>query len=160
MTEKKRVLFVCMGNICRSPAGEGVFRHLVNERGLADQFEIDSAGTTGYHVGEPPDARMTRAASKRGYRLDGASRQFTVQDFTRFDVIIAMDNSNLHNIRRLDPDGSYAEKVHLMLDFHPGKVGQDVPDPYYGGDKGFEKVIDLVEEASQGLLAELLGKDS
>lgn len=153
---KIRVLFVCMGNICRSPTAECVFRDLVEKRGLAGRFEIDSAGTTGYHVGEPPDRRMTDAAAGRGIRLTGQSRQFVRADFDDFDAIVAMDDDNLDGIRSLDPSGRHASKVHLMLDFHPDHAGEGVPDPYYGGRQGFERVLDLLEEACPRLLDELL----
>lgn len=153
--KKKHVLFVCMGNICRSPAGEGLFRAFVAQRGLADRFEIDSAGTIGHHTGEPPDSRMRRAAAARGYDLTGSARQFAAEDFERFDMIVAMDRSNLQGIRALDPGGRYRHKTCLMLDNHPAPRTLDVPDPYYGGPKGFEEVLDLIEQSCEGLLTRL-----
>lgn len=156
MAKKKRVLFVCMGNICRSPAGEGVFRHYVAEQGLQDRVEIDSAGTIGYHAGEPPDSRMTRAARRRGYRLDGQARQFTRRDFDSFDLIVAMDRANRRDILALDPSGRHHGKVHLMCDFHPNPKTSDVPDPYYGGAERFEEVLDLIEQSCPALLKRLL----
>ncbi len=157
----KRILFVCMGNICRSPAAEGVFRRLVAERGLADRIEIDSAGTIGYHAGDPPDARMTAAAARRGISLDGQSaRHFQRADLDAFDMVLAMDRANLRDIRALDESGRHARKIKLFLDFHPSAKGTDVPDPYYGGPDGFEKVLDLIQEAAEPLLGELLKEES
>lgn len=146
-----RLLFVCMGNICRSPAGECLFRAHVERQGTVDRFEIDSAGTTGYHVGEPPDRRMAAAARSRGYNLSGAARQVSARDLDHYDLILAMDDANLRDMRRLDRDGSRAHKIKLMLDFHPTRAGADVPDPYYGGDAGFQEVIDLIEASCPAL---------
>jgi protein-tyrosine phosphatase len=146
-----RVLFVCLGNICRSPTAEGVMRRLVRERGLEDEIEIDSAGTGGWHVGSPPDARATGAAARRGTELSGAARRFDPRrDFDRFDLILAMDAENRRDLLALAPDDESRSKVRM---FRPG--GLDVPDPYYGGEDGFEEVLDLVEEAARGLLDEL-----
>ncbi len=157
---KKRILFVCMGNICRSPTGEGVFRHLVEERGFTDRIEIDSAGTIGYHAGEPPDERMTEAAARRGIRLeDQRARQFRVADFESFDLILAMDRSNFNEIKCLDREGRYTKKVKLFLDYHPTTKNRDMPDPYYGGPEGFEKVLDLIQETAEPLLNDLLKDD-
>jgi protein-tyrosine phosphatase len=144
-----RVLFVCMGNICRSPTAEGVLRRLVRQEGLSDRVEIDSAGTGGWHAGSPPDERATEAARRRGIDLAGAARQVEPADFERFDVILAMDRDNLAELRRLAPDEEARAKVRLLLG------DRDVPDPYYGGDRGFEDVLDLVEEACEELLDEL-----
>lgn len=146
-----RVLFVCMGNICRSPTGEALFRDYVAKQGAADRFDIDSAGTTGYHVGEPPDSRMAAAARTRGYALGGAARQVSRHDIEEYDLVIAMDSSNLRDLHRLDKGGRHEGKLHLMLDFHPARKGADVPDPYYGGEKGFHEVIDLIEQACPSL---------
>jgi protein-tyrosine phosphatase len=146
-----RILFVCLGNICRSPTAEGVMRRLVRERGLEDEIEIDSAGTGGWHVGSPPDARATEAARRRGTELAGSARRFDPQrDFERFDLILAMDAENKHDLLALAPDEEARQKVRM---FRPGDL--DVPDPYYGGDDGFEEVLDLVEEAASELLDEL-----
>lgn len=153
---KKSVLFVCMGNICRSPAAEGVFRAIAEREGVADRLEIDSAGMIGYHEGEPPDARMTAAARKRGYKLSGRARPFRDKDFERFDLIVPMDESNVADMRRLPGYKKHAEKVRLMLDFHPDPPTREVPDPYYGGPAGFDHVVDLVEAASLPLLRHLL----
>lgn len=147
MADATRVLFVCMGNICRSPTAEGVFRHLVHEAGLDDDFEIDSAGTGGWHEGERPDPRATAAAAERGVSLSGRARQVTRDDFDEFDVIVAMDSQNLSDLRHLAPAGT--EQKLRMLDDH------DVPDPYYGLGDHFAEVFDQVEAASRRLLDEL-----
>lgn len=149
---KYRILFVCLGNICRSPAAEGIFGKLVKERGLENRITVDSAGTSGYHDGDLPDHRMRRHGARRGYRFDSLSRKFTVHDFDNFDVIIAMDDSNFHNIMRLAPDLESEKKVYRMVDFSR-KYGHDhIPDPYYSGADGFELVLDLLEDACEGLL--------
>jgi len=144
-----RVLFVCMGNICRSPTAEGVLRRLVREEGLEDRVEIDSAGTGGWHAGSPPDERATEAARRRGIELAGAARQVEPEDFERFDLILAMDRENLAELRALAPDDEARGKVRLLLG------DRDVPDPYYGGEQGFDHVLDLVEAACEDLLDEL-----
>jgi len=150
-----RVLFVCMGNICRSPTAEGVFRQLVREAGLADRIEIDSAGTHGYHVGEPPDRRSQLAARRRGIELsDLRARQVVVEDFERFDWVLAMDKANLRLLRAMCPP-ERADRLRLLLSFAPEVGEAEVPDPYYGGDHGFERVLDLVEAGGRGLLAHL-----
>jgi protein-tyrosine phosphatase len=146
---KTRILFVCMGNICRSPTAEGVMRHLVAERGLQADFEIQSAGTGGWHVGAPPDARATDTAWARGITLEGAARQVTPEDFDDFDLLVAMDRDNLANLRAIAPAGT-EQKLRMLL-----RDGADVPDPYYGGAHGFEHVLDLVESACADLLDEL-----
>jgi protein-tyrosine phosphatase len=152
---KLKVLFVCLGNICRSPLAEGVFRHMVNEAGLADSFEIDSAGTSNYHIGDAPDARTTRVAKARGVALTGAARQIKAPDLDRFDYVIAMDRQNLANVRELT-QGAVKAKIHLLREFEAGDdVDPDVPDPYYGGPRGFEDVHDIVERACAGLLAHI-----
>lgn len=145
-----RLLFVCLGNICRSPTAEGVMRHLVREEGLEDRVEIDSAGTGGWHVGSPPDERATEAARRRGIALAGSARRFSVEDFDRFDLILAMDSENLRDLRALAPDDEARSKVRLLRG-----PDLDVPDPYYGGDRGFEDVLDQVEEACRALLDEI-----
>ena len=154
---KTRVLFVCMGNICRSPTAEGVFRYYAEQAGLADRLEIDSAGTHAYHVGEPADRRARAAAERRGMSLDGIrARRVSAQDYQRFDYIIAMDEDNLARLRDEAPEGHDA-RLHLFLEF--AAVSEtEVPDPYYGGAAGFERVLDLVEDASRGLL-ETLSRD-
>ena len=150
-----RVLFVCMGNICRSPMAEGVFRRRVDEAGLAAQIAVDSAGTHSYHVGEPPDVRAQEAAQRRGYDISRLrARQITRDDFNKFDYVLAMDETNRRLLARLCP-GHQAGKLKLFLEFHADPAAREVPDPYYGGAQGFEKVLDLVEEAAQGLLGHL-----
>jgi protein-tyrosine phosphatase len=149
-----RIVFVCMGNICRSPTAEGVMRRLVEEEGL--DVEIDSAGTGAWHVGEPPDSRAKVAARRRGVTLEGAARQIRPDDFERFDLVIALDRSNLRELLAIAPDEEAAEKVRLLREFDPAADGDlDVPDPYYGGDNGFETVLDMVEASCRGLIDEL-----
>jgi len=151
-----RILFVCMGNICRSPTAEGVMRHLLEDAGLADRGEIESAGTGGWHAGEPPDERATLAARRRGVTLEGAARQVRPEDFRRFDLLIALDRANLRELLARAPDEEAAEKVRLLREFDPAADGDlDVPDPYYGGDRGFETVLDMVEASCRGLIEEL-----
>jgi protein-tyrosine phosphatase len=155
-----RILFVCMGNICRSPTAEGVMRHLVREAGLEDEIVIDSAGTGGWHVGDPPDRRATETAAQRGIVLEGAARQLTVDDFEDFDLLLAADRDNLEGIRAIAPDEEAAAKARLLREFDPASAGApdlDVPDPYYGGPQGFETVLDQVEAACRGLLDEIRG---
>ena len=149
--EEVSVLFVCMGNICRSPTAEGVFRHIVNEAGLAERFEIDSAGTHAYHTGEPPDRRAMAAAEKRGVSLKNiAARRVVVTDFERFDYVIAMDEGNQQRLMDKAPE-EHQSKIHLFLSFSANDE-TEVPDPYYGGAAGFEHVLDLIEMASKDLL--------
>lgn len=156
----KRVLFVCLGNICRSPTGEGLLRHLLAERGLEGEIEVDSAGTGAWHVGEGPDARMTRAAAGRGYRLEGAARQVTAADFGRFDLVVAMDRQNLADLEAMaPPPAERRAELRLFSHFLPSGSPADVPDPYYGGDDGFERVIDLVEEGCAAIADHLLDGD-
>lgn len=148
------LLFVCMGNICRSPTAEGVFRHLASEAGLAESLFIDSAGTHAYHVGEPPDRRSQAAAERRGYALaEIRARRVAPEDFERFDLILAMDRDNLANLRAVSEE-MHHEKIRLFLSYASGS-DDEVPDPYYGGATGFERVLDLVEDASRRLIDEL-----
>ena len=152
-----RILFVCMGNICRSPTAEGVMRHVIEREGLGATIEVESAGTGGWHVGDPPDQRSAAAARKRGITIDGAARQFTSEDFDDFDLILAMDEQNRRDILRLASSDEQRAKVRMFREFDPASRGEpnlDVPDPYYGGEDGFEDVLDLVEAAAEGLLAE------
>ena len=155
--EKIGVLFVCMGNICRSPTAEGVFRHYVREAGLAEHIKTDSAGTHAYHVGDSPDRRARSAAERRGVSLDDIrARRVRSEDFERFDYVIAMDRDNLAMlIDQSEPE--HHEKIRLFLEFSDSHE-DEVPDPYYGGAAGFERVLDLVEDASKGLL-EMLRKN-
>ena len=140
-----RILFVCLGNICRSPTAEGVMRRLLEQEGL--DWEVDSAGTGAWHVGNPPDARATAAAARRGIALDGAARQVRPADFERYDLILAADRSNLRDLLAIAPR-QHRDKVRLLLG------DRDVPDPYYGADGGFDEVLDLCEDACRRLLAE------
>lgn len=149
---KISVLFVCMGNICRSPTAEGVFRKFVSDAGLADIIHSDSAGTHAYHSGQKADRRARAAAERRGYSLeDIRARPVTDMDFEGFDYILAMDLDNLEMLQHSSDEEHHA-KISLFLDFSTSAKGGEVPDPYYGGSTGFERVLDLVEEASEGLL--------
>ncbi|MDH4151088.1 MAG: low molecular weight phosphotyrosine protein phosphatase [Betaproteobacteria bacterium] len=149
------VLFVCMGNICRSPTAEGVFRHLLEQQGMTEQVLTDSAGTHDYHIGAPPDLRAQAAAARRGYDLSMLrARQVTPADFERFDYVLAMDEANLGELLPLCPDAS-RDRLRLLLEFAEEVERRDVPDPYYGGEQGFEDVLDLVENAARGLLAHI-----
>ena len=159
-----RILFVCLGNICRSPTAEGVMRHLLHEAGLEDRVTVDSAGTGGWHVGAAPDERATSAAQERGISLEGAARRFEPADFDRFDLILAMDAENRRDLQRLAPDDETRAKVRMLREFDAASVATarsaadlDVPDPYYGGPRGFEDVLDLVDAACRGLLEEISG---
>jgi protein-tyrosine phosphatase len=154
--ERVRVLFVCLGNICRSPTAEGVMRALVSDAGLEDRIELDSAGTGAWHIDEPPDARATNAAHERGIVLAGRARQVEREDFAEFDLIVAMDRSNLADLRRIAPDDAARAKLRLLRDYDPSSDGElDVPDPYHGGSRGFDDVFDLVQRSCVALLAEL-----
>src|SRR6516164_6355637 len=147
-----RILFVCLGNICRSPTAEGVMRAIAARELPEFALEVDSAGTAGYHVGEPPDPRMRAAAARRGYNLNALrARVVEPRDFERFDLILAMDRENLAVLQRRAPEEA-RERVRLFLEFAPHTEPQEVPDPYYGGPNGFEEVLDLVESAARGLL--------
>ncbi len=151
--KRKKLLFVCLGNICRSPAAEGVMQYMVESEGLGDRVFCDSAGTYGGHAGERADSRMRRAAAARGYDLQSISRQLRTEDFDRFDMILTMDDSNYERVHRLAPSVEAAQKIFRMTDFcrtHPDAT--HVPDPYYEGVEGFEKVLDLLEDACAGLL--------
>ncbi|HJK90588.1 MAG TPA: low molecular weight protein-tyrosine-phosphatase [Polyangiaceae bacterium LLY-WYZ-15_(1-7)] len=150
---KVSICFVCLGNICRSPTAEGVMRHLLAEEGLSELIALDSAGTGGWHVGEKPDPRARAAAARRGITVDGAGRQFQRGDFARFDYVVAMDGSNLRNLRKLASRDEHEEKLSLLRDHDPGSPADaEVPDPYYGGEGGFETVLDIVEAGCRGLL--------
>ncbi len=155
-----RVLFVCLGNICRSPTAEGVMRALLAEDGLGAEVELDSAGTGGWHVGAPPDERATAAAAARGIALEGAARRVERADFDRFDLIVAMDRSNLEDLRQLASGPEQERKLVLLREFDEAAVtaGEvEVPDPYYGGDHGFHHVLDVVERGCRGLLDRISG---
>lgn len=149
------ILFVCLGNICRSPAAEGILKKHLKEKKLDDRISVDSAGTSGYHIGDLPDSRMRQHGARRGYKFDSLSRKFTSLDFDNFDIIIAMDDNNYHNIIRTAPDLESEKKVYRMVDFSL-KYGHDhIPDPYYSGADGFELVLDLLEDACEGLINKL-----
>ena len=150
-----RLLFVCLGNICRSPTAEGVMRHLLAAEGLGDAVEIESAGTGDWHVGHSPDERSTGAAAGRGIELSGQARQVVAADFEAFDLILAMDRSNHDDLLALAPDEDVRERVRLLREYDPEAVAAgelEVPDPYYGGADGFEDVLDVVTRACRGLL--------
>jgi protein-tyrosine phosphatase len=160
MKDRISVLFVCIGNICRSPTAEAVFRQKAEKAGWGGMLKADSAGIAGYHIGEAPDRRAQQHAQGRGYNLSALrARQIRAEDFSRFDFILCMEKPVLDDVQRMAASlpGKKAE-VALFLDYLPGHEGRDVPDPYYGGDDGFEQVLDLVEEGSDSLLRHLLKK--
>ena len=149
------VLFVCMGNICRSPLAEGVFRHLVAEAGVSDRFVVDSAGTGAWHEGEPADPRSVQVAAAHGVTLDGRARQVGADDLRAFDVVLAMDRDNLAVLEGMSSASGGTARLHLLREFDPAADGDEVPDPYYGGPHGFEKAYHMVHAACEGLLLEL-----
>jgi len=150
-----KVLFVCLGNICRSPTADGIFRKLIADAGLDNQVQVDSAGTAGWHIGRAPDARTVAAAKNRGYDLSVLrARQVSKADFAEFDYILAMDNANLSDLKQLKPV-NYQGHLGLFLAFSEQSHYREVPDPYHGGSEGFELVLDLVEDAAQGLLNDI-----
>lgn len=146
----KSILFVCMGNICRSPTAEAVFRKLVSDAGRDSEFEIDSAGTIGYHAGDMADKRMRSAAKERGFRLDSIARRIMHADFDRFDLIVTMDDANFYEVSAMNP--SAAARIVRMCDYCEAHDETQVPDPYYGGEAGFQRVIDILEDACANLL--------
>jgi protein-tyrosine phosphatase len=154
---EKKILFICMGNICRSPAAEGVMRSLLEEENMADKVYIDSAGTLDYHEGECADQRMLKHASIRGFDLNPhRARQFDpYNDFEEYDYIITMDNSNYSDIKKLDPENKYASKIQKITSFSKKYNEKEVPDPYYGGSQGFEFVLDLLEDSCSQLLEKI-----
>lgn len=147
-----KLLFVCLGNICRSPSAEGIMNHLIAQQGLGDRIQCDSAGTSDYHIGAAPDARMTLAARSSSVTLSGRSRQVEISDFETFDFILAMDQSNYRSLIALDQTGQFKDKVRLMCDFCQTFPDTEVPDPYYGGSDGFQYVVNLLMDACSGLL--------
>lgn len=155
-----KVLFVCLGNICRSPTAHGVFETMVARRNLDDRIEVDSCGTGDWHVGQVPDRRATAEAAVRGYELsDLRARQVCLSDFDEFDYILAMDEQNLADLKAMCPS-HFAGHLGLFLPFAESNAADEVPDPYYGGDDGFTQVLDMVEAASEGLLQEICGADT
>lgn len=146
----KAILFVCMGNICRSPTAESIFRKLVSDAGRNSEFDIDSAGTTGYHVGGMADSRMRTAAKERGYRLESIARRIKRADLDHFDLIVVMDDDNFHDVSAMNPDSN--TRLVRMCDYCEEFDETEVPDPYYGGEAGFQKVIDILEDACANLL--------
>lgn len=157
-SDPTKLLFVCLGNICRSPTGEGVMKHLVEERGLTHRFEIESAGTGSWHIGDSPDARSVAAAAARGIRISGRARQVTGADFEHYDLILAADRYNYRDLQAIAPTDEDEAKVRLLREFDPMATPDDldVPDPYYGGPSGFDDVIDLVLAACRGLLDDIV----
>lgn len=155
MEKKYKILFVCLGNICRSPSAEAVMNTLVKDSGLENTIVVDSAGILGYHEGEPADQRMRTHAARRGYRLDSISRPVCSSDFFDFDLIIGMDNRNIEDLKRKAPDLESVAKIHQMTEYSRNKRYDHIPDPYYGGDSGFELVLDLLEDACRGLLEQV-----
>ncbi|MCD7851807.1 MAG: low molecular weight phosphotyrosine protein phosphatase [Parabacteroides sp.] len=158
MEEKKgkyKILFVCLGNICRSPSAEAVMKKLVQDAGLSDRIKVDSAGIIGYHEGERADPRMRAHAARRGYKLDSISRPVRTEDFFDFDLIIGMDNRNIDDLRQKAPDLETVAKIHQMTEYSRNKLYDYVLDPYYSGAEGFELVLDLLEDACAGLLSSL-----
>ncbi|MCL4166425.1 UNVERIFIED_CONTAM: hypothetical protein GTU68_019043 [Idotea baltica] len=150
--EKTGVLFVCLGNICRSPLAEGIFRDKVKQAGLEEHFKIDSCGTSAFHIGEQPDPRSSANAIENGVYLDHQARQFVKADFSEFDYILPMDASNYRNVMRLEPANAQGRVV-LMRAFDSLEKGEDVPDPYYGGERGFQNVFDILERSTEALLS-------
>lgn len=152
----KKILFVCLGNICRSPAAEGAFIYLLKQKGLFNQFYVDSAGTSSFHSGERADSRMRSTAEKRGIELPSWSRQVLNDDFEEFDLILAMDKRNFRDLEKICIDKNNLHKLKMFTDFRQKMNHEEVPDPYYGGQKGFEEVMDLVIDCSEGLLKYLM----
>jgi protein-tyrosine phosphatase len=151
--------FVCLGNICRSPTAAGVMRHMVDEAGLAAAIRVESAGTAGYHVGEPPDQRARAAGARRGIVIGGRARKFAREDWVRFDYVLAMDQSNYDDLTETGPTAAWQSKLYLLRSFDPASPrGASVPDPYYGGDEGFDEVLDLCLRACRPLLEKVRGE--
>ncbi len=153
-----KLLFVCLGNICRSPTAENVMNHLIEKAGLSNSIQCDSAGTSSYHIGSPPDSRMSAAANNLlGFKLRGNARSFESSDFENFDLILAMDKENYRDILARDSSAEYQEKVRLMCDYCRSHSLKEVPDPYYGGAEGFNQVVNLLVDACEGLLEDISG---
>lgn len=154
---KVKVLFVCLGNICRSPLAEAIFVHKVHRKNLEGYFEVDSCGTSNYHIGDTPDPRTIALARKRGVKMDHCARQFTTEDLEDFDYIVAMDRSNYQNILRLSRDAKHAAKVFLMREFDPQGKGEEVPDPYFGGERNFQEVFEILDRSTENFLRHIEG---
>jgi protein-tyrosine phosphatase len=154
-TKPRRVLFVCLGNICRSPAAEIIFRKLVDDAGRTSEFEIDSAGTISHHAGSPPDCRMAEALERNGFTVSGRARRIESKDLEDFDLIVTMDESNLDQVRSLDPESLHHPKIRPFVSFCRTHTDLRVPDPYYGGQRGFDHVIRLLQDGCGGILDEM-----
>lgn len=152
---RRHILFVCLGNICRSPAAEIIFRKLVDDAGRTEDFQIDSAGTIGHHQGSPPDSRMADALERKGFAVTGRARRIEARDLERFDLIVTMDESNLRDVQSLDKKGRFHSKIRPLVSFCRTHDDLRVPDPYYGGQRGFDHVIELLADGCQGILEEL-----
>lgn len=152
--QRFQVLFVCLGNICRSPAAEIIFRQQAADAGRLDEFHIDSAGTIGHHEGSPPDSRMSEALKRQGFSVAGRARQIDAADLETFDLIVTMDEANLRDVRSLDPSGTFHSKIRPFVSFCRDHDDLRVPDPYYGGQRGFDHVIELLKDGCVGILAE------
>lgn len=150
-----RILFVCLGNICRSPAAEIIFQKMVTDAGLATHFEIDSAGVIGHHQGSAPDSRMAKSLEQQGFTIQGQARKITATDLKEFDLIITMDESNLADVKRLDPSGELHHKIRPFVSFCSSHDDPRVPDPYYGGQRGFDHVIEMLKDGCEGILKSL-----
>lgn len=155
----RRILFVCLGNICRSVTAQTIMQQLIDENGLKEKFHIDSAGLIAYHQGEMADSRMRSHASKRGYNLTHRSRPVTQSDFNNFDLIIGMDDANIKGLKKISPNIGESNKIHKITEYCITRTENNVPDPYYGGETGFEIVLDILEDACKGLLEQLCGQD-
>lgn len=153
---KISVLFVCLGNICRSPLAMNLFIREVSEKGFSDYFEIDSCGTSDYHIGSSPDSRTVENALKNGLEINHSARQLTPSDLEKYDYLLAMDRNNFANIRSLDPSGQYEHKIFLMRDFDPKEIGAEVPDPYFGGEQGFQNVYDILKRSVSHFLNKIV----
>lgn len=150
-----KIVFVCLGNICRSPTAEGILQHLVKERGLDPYFYIDSAGTSAYHIGEPANSKSRQVAERHGVKLQSRARKFEPEDLEEFDLILAMDRENYDNLKQLDQNDRFSDKIVLMRDFDPQPGDGEVPDPYFGGMDGFQNVFEILRRSSKALLDEL-----